>query len=157
MHRAALQDIQTAVEIEPSRELTAELRRAQEMLRACIRRAPKVAIPVKLMSSVELPPTAPPAPVAEIQAAEPRVPPQPETRELLEREESTGAGPAREKKVEAPRIPSQKVMGHSTHIALALYGGTYHDSFSPLGNHRALPFPRHPLRPAMRCSGSGDP
>lgn len=60
MHRAALQDLQKAVDLEPSRELMAELRRAQEMVRACIRRAPKTPIPIKIMASVELPPTPPP-------------------------------------------------------------------------------------------------
>lgn len=62
MHRAALQDLQKAVDLESTRELVTELRRAQEMLRACIRRAPKTPVPIKIMSSVELPPSPPTIP-----------------------------------------------------------------------------------------------
>jgi len=106
MHRAALGDLQRAAEIENSRELNAELRKAQEMLRACIRRAPKVTVPIKVMSSVELPPL--PHHQSPIQTIDQNLPPSEES-DFLSKEESVAGVNVRETKGEVPKVPQQKV------------------------------------------------
>ena len=82
------------------------------MLRACIRRAPKVPVPVKLMSSVELPPPPPPPPPTTDATTD--VVPLQEVSNVVQKEESIPAPPKARKVAvkETPRIPSQKVSYH---------------------------------------------
>lgn len=64
MHRAALQDLQQALDLKASRDLQLEARKAKEMLRASIRRVPAIGMDLQVVAIVPNMPSADPAKVA---------------------------------------------------------------------------------------------